>query len=173
MNPFKRVSSYIIVLTCLGICILFSGCGNVQQWEAERIASSSRLAPAPAPVPGPGKGSESAGVLGSVHGVLKNKDTGAPVKDATIPLLKVKSVEGGKVNVELGFSADGKMIGGLSTKTDGVGAFRFEKVAKGTPYVLGAVDQSGKNVVVILTANDNVQDLGVVYQKKQSDKKKP
>ncbi len=117
------------------------------------------------PRPGPGSG--------SVRGVLKNKEDGTPVKNGTIALIKVKSVEGGKVTFELGFSADGKLVGGLSTKTDGAGAFRFEEVPKGTPYVLGAVDQSGKNVVVILSANDNVKDLGIVYQKKQSDKPKP
>lgn len=167
MDPFKRVSPFSLVLAYLGICILFCGCGNMQQWEAERIASSSQLTPAAARVPGPGTG------VGSVRGVLKNKETGTPVKNATIAMLKVKSVEGGKVTLELGIAADGKMLGGMSTKTDDAGAFRFEDVTKGTAYVLGAVDNAGKNVVVLLSANDNVKDLGSVYQKKQSDKKKP
>lgn len=30
MNPFKRVSLHAMVLACLGICILFSGCAAVQ-----------------------------------------------------------------------------------------------------------------------------------------------
>lgn len=112
------------------------------------------------------------GMWGAVRGILKNKETGTPVKNEIIPLLKVKSANGCKLTFEFGTSGDGKMLGGMTTKTDDAGAFRFEDVEKGIPYMLGAIDNAGKNVLVILSTDDNAKDLGIVYQKKQSEKQK-